>query len=187
MNVYSYIVSPTLTIVYCQAQVQIQIQSRSIPGPFQIYFKSFQSIPIQNKMIWTRSWCYFHCATTTTLKHWTQTLSCNLPRMVQDDIQDPNCQLLSEWHSALSNSNSRFHFISLLTDDNWRDKFITKVVYSIWRKVSCTSQLKAYKILLMLQLIQSIQNTKLHSFLRGSLTLKWIQTYYDTGVNVRDG
>ena len=47
----------------CQAQVQIQ--SRSIPGPFQIYFKSFQSIPIQNQMIWTRSWCYFHCVTTT--------------------------------------------------------------------------------------------------------------------------
>ena len=38
---------------YCQAQVQIQ--SRSIPGPFQIYFKSFQSISIQNQMIWTRS------------------------------------------------------------------------------------------------------------------------------------
>ena len=46
---------------FCQAQVQIQ--SRSIPGPFQIYFKSFQSISIQNQMIWTRSWCYFHCAT----------------------------------------------------------------------------------------------------------------------------
>ena len=26
----------------CQSQVQIQIQSRSIPGPFQIYFKSFK-------------------------------------------------------------------------------------------------------------------------------------------------
>ena len=51
---------------YCQAQVQIQIQSRSIPSPFQIYFNSFQSIPIQNQMIWTRSWCYFHCVTTTT-------------------------------------------------------------------------------------------------------------------------
>ena len=34
--------------LYCQAQVQIQIQSRSFPGAFQIYFKSFQSIPIQN-------------------------------------------------------------------------------------------------------------------------------------------
>ena len=44
---------------YCQAQVQIQ--SRSISGPFQIYFKSFQSILIQNQKIWTRSWCYFHC------------------------------------------------------------------------------------------------------------------------------
>ena len=49
---------------FCQAQVQIQIQSRSIPGPIQIYFKSFQSILIQNQMIWTRSWCYFHCVTT---------------------------------------------------------------------------------------------------------------------------
>ena len=48
---------------YCQAP--FQIQSRSIPGPFLIYFNSFQSIPIQNQMIWTRSWCYFHCATTT--------------------------------------------------------------------------------------------------------------------------
>ena len=39
----------------CQAQVQIQIKSRSISGPFQIYFKSFQSISIQNQMIWIRS------------------------------------------------------------------------------------------------------------------------------------
>ncbi len=45
----------SLERINCQAQVQIQIQSRSIPGPFQIYFKSFQSIQIQNQMIWTRS------------------------------------------------------------------------------------------------------------------------------------
>ena len=42
-------------VYFCQAQVQIQIQSRSIPGPFQIYFMSFQSISIQNQMIWTKS------------------------------------------------------------------------------------------------------------------------------------
>ena len=41
----------------------VKLRSRSSPGPFQIYFKSFQSISIQNQMIWTRSWCYFHCAT----------------------------------------------------------------------------------------------------------------------------
>ena len=52
--------------VYTYCQAQVQIQSRSIPGPFQIYIKSFQSILIQNQMIWTRSWCYFHCVTTTT-------------------------------------------------------------------------------------------------------------------------
>ena len=37
-----------LTETFCQAQVQIQ--SESIPGPFPIYFKSFQSIPIQNQI-----------------------------------------------------------------------------------------------------------------------------------------
>ena len=42
----------------------VKLRSRSSPGPFQIYFESFKSIPIQNQMIWTRSWCYFHCATT---------------------------------------------------------------------------------------------------------------------------
>ena len=41
----------------------VKLRSRSSPGPFQIYFKSFKSIPIQNQIIWTRSWCYFHCAT----------------------------------------------------------------------------------------------------------------------------
>ena len=54
----------TLWTINCQAQVQIQdpvqVHSWSIPGPFQVYFKSFQSIPIQNQMIWTRSWYYFH-------------------------------------------------------------------------------------------------------------------------------
>ena len=44
-------------------QAQVQIQSRSIPGPFLIHSWSFESIPIQNQRIWTRSWCYFHCAT----------------------------------------------------------------------------------------------------------------------------
>ena len=44
----------------------VKLRSRSSPGPFQIYFESFKSIPIQNQMIWTRSWCYFHCVTTNT-------------------------------------------------------------------------------------------------------------------------
>ena len=44
---------------FCQARVQIQILSRFVPGPFKIYFKSLQSISIQNLMICTRSWCYY--------------------------------------------------------------------------------------------------------------------------------
>ena len=51
-----------VSLLYCQAPVQIQIKSRSIPCPFKLNSKSFQSIPFQNQRIWIRNWYSFYFA-----------------------------------------------------------------------------------------------------------------------------
>ena len=122
---------------FCQAQVQIQ--SRSIPGPFQIYFKSFQSISIQNQMIWTRSWCYFHCAT----HHHQQTfvwllitsnpycITSNHLRMVLDDIEDPIPVRMTPYPLRLQLQSLLTGVILMGKMTFWGYKCLTKVVHTM--------------------------------------------------------